>query len=278
VSSEAKSGKTAQFIRWPSPRFPRFAILLAFAQFPHKSHTMKKLAWGLLLLSASATSLFAQISSTECLDEVKKVYAQMDHELLLAGAVQMHFGFKHSYIMRLDETGKTVVLDESKTLGPKFYLHDCSEFTEGSDDKEGFSFRKYQFLVYRTKPTLAKAALIPDVDKGIFATCFVKECGFIPVPNNDTLRYKRAYMTVNDDGQKRYKVRDMEFVWNPWNHAIVAITVNFTDKSMWKWAKFEFSSIIPEAIPLSTDVKSMLLDESGELRPRFKGSEILDYR
>jgi hypothetical protein len=239
---------------------------------------MKKYALSVLLICLSAAAAFAQIASSECLEEVKKVYANMDHELLLAGTTQMRFDFKHSYIMRLDEEGKTVVMEENKTIGPKFYLHDCAEFTDASDATEAFSFRKNQFLVYRTKPSLPKAAIIPDVDKGVFAFCFVKECGFIPVPANDTLRHKRAYMTVNEDGQKKYKVKDLEFVWNPWNATIVTIGVTFTEKSMWKWARFDFHSVGPEANPVGTDVKTTLLDEAGELRPRFKGSDVLDYR
>ncbi len=239
---------------------------------------MKKRFLLLLLCSMLSLLLQAQVSSTECLDETKVVYAHLDHQALLAGSAQMHFSFTHSYIMRLDEEGKTVVMEERKTIGPSFYTHDCSEFTDASDAKEAISYRKYQMLVYRTKPNLPKAAIIPDVDKGIFATCLVTQCGYIPAPKNDTLRYKRAFMTLSDDGQKRYKVRDMEWVWNPWTKVPVSVTINFTEKSMWRWAQFAFHSIAPEPVPLETNIKNILQDEAGELKGAFKGSEVLDYR
>ncbi len=239
---------------------------------------MKKLAFATILICLALSPLRAQLSSTECLDEVKKVYAQMDHELLLAGTSQMRFDFKHSYIMRLDEEGKTVVMEESKTFGHQFYLHDCNEFTDASDATEAFSFRKNQFLVYRTKSTLAKAGIIPEVDKGLLNACLVKECGYLPVPGNDTLRHKRAYMTVSEEGQKKYKVRDLEMVWNPWNGMPVAIGVTFTEKSMWKWARFDFHGIGPDAVSVGGDVKAILLDAAGEVRPQFKGGDVLDYR
>jgi hypothetical protein len=251
-------------------------IFYAFLHLPANSTQMKQLIAGWVMATLLVGAAQAQVSSSECLAEVKQVYAQIDHELLLAGATQMRFDFQHSYIMRLDEEGKTVVMQEHKTIGPQYYQHDSPEFTDASDATEAFSFRKNQFLVYRTKPSLAKASIIPDVDKGLLAACTVKECAF--VPQNDTLRYKRAFMIVSDEGQKRYKVRDWVMVWNPLTGVLVSLEVNFTDKSMWKWAQFVFSAIGPEATPGGTEIKSILLDEAGELQPRFKGSDVLDYR
>ena len=255
-----------------------FGILLPIAQLPSKSTKMKKLYALLLLCSIAGLQVQAQVSSTQCLDEARAVYAHIDHQALLSGAVQMHFSYTHSYIMRLDEEGKTVVMPETKTIGPGFYLHDCSEFTDASDAQEAISHRKYQMLVYRTKPNLPKAAIIPDVDSGIFATCLVSQCGYIPAPKNDTLRYKRAFMTLSDGGQQRYKVRDMEWVWNPWTQVPVSVTINFTERSMWRWAQFDFHTIAPQPVPVETSIKNMLQDPSGQLKGPFIGMEILDYR
>jgi hypothetical protein len=227
----------------------------------------------LIALGHEAT---AQLTSTECLAEAQKVFAQIDHQLLMAAQTQTRLAFKHTYVMRLDPDGKTVVMEESKTFGPQFYSYDCAEFTDISDATEAISHRKNQFIIYRTKSTLAKAAVVPEMDKGIFGTCTVRECTFIP--KNDTLRHKRAFMTLNEEGQKRYKISDMELVWNPKSGAIVSLMVNFTEKSMWKWAKFEFQSIGPVAVPVPMTVPTILLDEAGELRPAFRGSDVLDYR
>ena len=239
---------------------------------------MKRLLLGIFLFCLLGMAAQAQLSSTECLTEVQKVYAQIDHQLLMVANGQTRLAFKHTYIMRLDPEGKTIVMEETKTFGSQFYRHQCDEFTDASDATEGFSFHPMQFLVYRTKPTLAKAAVLPETDKGVFATCTVKECEFVPIQGNDTLRYKRAFMTLNDDGQKRYKLKDLEFLWNPRSGVLVSLIANFTEKSIWKWAKFEFQSIGTVIPAVATEIKSLLLDEAGELRSEFKGSDILDYR
>lgn len=220
----------------------------------------------------------AQITSTDCLTELQAVYAHIDHQALLGGSQAVTMRFKHSYIMRLDPEGKTVVMQETKTYASQFLLHECEEFLDVSDATEAFSYRKAQYIIYRTQPTLSKASLIPDMDKGALAFAKVQRCDFIPAPGNDTLRHKLAFLTLSEDGQKRYKVKDMEIVWNPLNHLPVSITVNFTDKSNWKWARFDFEQIAADPGFATTSAKAMLLDEAGELRPRFKGSDLLDYR
>jgi hypothetical protein len=240
---------------------------------------MKKLLLSAGVTLVSFSCIFAQISSTDCMEDIRKIYSRLDHEALLAGSTQTRFSFKHSYIMRFDEEGKTVTHDESLILGPKLVYYDTPEFTECSDGNEAFNYRKYQFLIYRTKSTLDKtAAIIPGMDKGIFAFCLVRECRFVPAPGEDTLRHKRAYMTVSEEGQKKYPVKDLEFVWNPLTMEPLIAGVTFTDKSLWKWGRWDFHSIAKVDQPIPGDVKGNLLDANGQVQVQFKGSEVLDYR
>lgn len=229
-----------------------------------------------LLLFAGAS---AQITSTACLEDIKKVYTYIDHERLMAGAEQMRIPFQHQYIMRHDEEGKTISHEETMVLGPKFLYYETPEFTECSDGGEAFNYRKYQYLIYRTQSTLSKSAsIIPGMDKGIFAHCLVKECAFVDAPGKDTLHYKRAYMTVSEEGQKKYLIKDLEFIWNPLNQQPVTAGVTFTEKSIWKWARWDFHGIAKLDLPMPGDVKGNLYDANGEVHPRFKGAEVLDYR
>jgi hypothetical protein len=240
---------------------------------------MKKLVLGVLMFVAACTAVVAQISSTDCIEDIKKVYVQIDHERLMSGADQMRIDFKHSYIMRFDEEAKTVSYDETMVFGPKFRWYDSPEFTECSDGSEAYNYRKHQMIVYRTASTLSKSgSLIPLVDKGLFAYCLVKECAFVTAPGQDTLRHKRALITVNDEGQKKYQVKELEFVWNPITSQPIVAAVTFTEKSIWKWAKWDFYKISKMEPALPGDVKTNLLDANGQLLGKFKGAEILDYR
>jgi hypothetical protein len=250
---------------------------LILAKF-NQNIVMKKLSLLLLIALLATVNLQAQLSASECMEEVKKVYVHIDHDALLAGDQQVQISMKHSYIMRLDTEGKLVEMEETKIIGHQFYSYDCAEFTDASDATEAFSYRKHQFIIYRTKAGLAKAAVLPEIDKGLFAMASIKECAYIPILGNDTLRHKRALLTITEEGQKRYKVKDMELVWNPKTSMPVSISLNFTEKSLWKWTKFEFHSIAQSQEPMAQDIKAIMFNETGELKPRFKGAEILDYR
>jgi hypothetical protein len=240
---------------------------------------MKKLLVFLVLAFVACFGLVGQVSSSDCLEDLKKVYAHLDHEAILQGTDQMRFRFKHSYIMRLDEEGKTIAFEESLILGPKLAYYDTPEFTECSDGSEAFNYRKYQFLIYRTNSTLSKvAAIIPGMDKGIFAHCLVQRCAFVSAPGQDTLRHKRAYVTVNEEGQKKYMIKDLEFVWNPWTHEPLIVGATFTDKSLWKWARWDFHGIGRVESPIASDAKGNFLDGSGKVLEGFGGSEVVDYR
>lgn len=240
---------------------------------------MKKLFLAAFCAAALALPSVAQVSSSDCLEDIKKVYTQLDHDRLLGGSDQIQFRFKHSYIMRFDEEGKTVAYDESIVFGPKFRWYDSPEFTECSDGSEAYNYRKHQFIIYRTASTLAKsAAIIPMADKGLFAYCLAKDCAFIQAPGKDTLRHKRANLVVNEEGQKKYQLKEIEFVWNPITGQPVTVGATFTDKSIWKWARWDFYSIAKVEAPMPGDVKTNLFDANGALLSKFQGAEILDYR
>ena len=84
--------------------------------------------------------------------------------------------------------------------------------------------------------------------------------------------------TVNDEGQKKYQVKELEFVWNPITSQPIVAAVTFTEKSIWKWAKWDFYKIAKMEPAIPGDVKTNLLDANGQLLAKFKGAEILDYR
>ncbi|MEM7038847.1 MAG: hypothetical protein AAF570_17835, partial [Bacteroidota bacterium] len=149
-----------------------------------------------------------------------------------------------------------------------------------TDGTEAFNFRKYQFVMYRTKSTLKKAALIPAVDKGIFAHCTVKLCDYVPAPGKDSSSYKRAKMKVNAAGQKKYPVEEMEFIWDPIEGTMISATVSFTNRSLTKWAMFEFSEINSQfqSETPPTNAKSVFLESNGELKADYQGTNLMDYR
>lgn len=233
----------------------------------------------LLLLLCPALSLRAQITSSDCLADVARAFANYDAQVLLTQPGQVRMAFTHQFIMRKDEEGKTVRQEESMVYGPKFYRYETPEFMEVSDGTEGFHWRKHQRVVYRTGSSLSKSAQwIPGIDKGIFQTCVARVCEFREAPGKDTLRYKHAILSVGAEGQKKYQISEMELLWNPITYELVTIGVSFTEKSIYKWAQWDIHSYGPQEPALPVDAKAGFLDGSGKLLPDFNGVELQDVR
>jgi hypothetical protein len=239
---------------------------------------MKNLFLGLALMLLLVIPALGQLSSSECLEEIKAVYARIDAEKLMTASEQVEIQYRHQFIMRKDETGKTQTQRETRVYGKGIYLLETPEFQTCSDAQEAFHYRKFQFTVYRTKPNREDAAFIPGVDKGLWAYATVTACEFIPIKGNDTLRHKQARVVINAEGQKKYAVSDIDLVWNPLNGQLVAIGLNFTEPSLYRWARFDFESFAVPKEALPTDAKSVLLDGTGKLKETFGGAELLDYR
>lgn len=239
-----------------------------------------------LLLSAFLTTLLlsaavhAQIASSECLPEVKAVYQRIAPQTLLKSDKVTMIKYHHTYTTKTDPNKEKRMGEEWRMYSRDFVLHDSPDVMECSDAGETFHYRRHQFVIYRTKSALSKAAIIPGSDEGLFDHCLVRECRFVPHPDIDSTNYKRAFLTVNAEGQKKYKIKDMEVIWNPADSAIVRAVVNFTEASMTTWAAYKFHSIEPDyqADPKPTDAKAEFLEASGELKNKFTGVELKDYR
>jgi hypothetical protein len=178
--------------------------------------------------------------------------------------------------MRSDPKGEKVKGEETRLYAMSFLHLDCPDYEECTDATEAFNYRKNQFMVYRTKSTLEKASVIPGVDQGIFEHCMVRSCKFIPAPGRDSTSFKQAFLTVDDAGQKKYKVKDLEMVWEPTQGEMISVTVNFTEKSRTVWAMYAFKSIGPADINPGS-AAAMFLQGDG-LADRYKGAELKDYR
>jgi hypothetical protein len=154
--------------------------------------------------------------------------------------------------------------------------HDSPDYEECTDATEAFNFRKFQFVVYRTKSTLDKAGIIPGLDAGIFDHCLVRTCEFIPAPGRDSTSFKKAFMSVDDAGQKKYQVSDLEMVWEPVNGDLIAVTVNFTERSRTVWASYSDLEFSP-AENTATSAAAIFLSGDG-LADQYKGVGLKDYR
>ncbi|MEM7039769.1 MAG: hypothetical protein AAF570_22540, partial [Bacteroidota bacterium] len=74
---------------------------------------MKKL-YVFALLAFCTTALSAQVASSECIEEVTKAYAQIDHEAMLATDNVTLLKYRHTYIMKTDPKGEKVSGDEHR--------------------------------------------------------------------------------------------------------------------------------------------------------------------
>lgn len=240
---------------------------------------MKKLLLFSLLLIFSL-SLPAQVASTECLEEAKRVFQTVDHLTLLAQESPTVLNYKHSYIMRSDPEGKTIE-DYVYRLYKRNLIHLINQDEEScSDATESFNFRRNQNIVYRTKSSLKKGELVPGADLELFDHCLVRKCAFIPAPNHDSLSWKEAFLTVDPEGQKSYKIQDLKMTWNPVQGSLVSLTVNFTKTSRIQWATYSFVGVetAQRTVEVPSSAASLFLDASGQLAGKFAGADLKDYR
>jgi hypothetical protein len=233
----------------------------------------------LLIILSIVTPAFTQVASTECIVEAKAVYGHIDHQNMLDRDQATLLRYEHRYIMKTDPKAEKRGGEETRIYARKFMHHMASDFEECTDATEAFNHRKFQFMVYRTASTLSKAGLVPGVDRGIFDHCLVRRCEFIPAPGQDSSSHKQAFLTVDAEGQKKYRVKDLEMVWDPVSGDMVSLIVNFTERSRTQWASYKFLEIndaYTRETPISSAASIFLSGEG--LADRFKGSELKDYR
>ncbi len=228
----------------------------------------------------SEAGLKAQVASTICLDETREVFAGIDPGVLLNANSTVLLIYEHTYIMRMDPKQEEKSASEVRTYRKDFYRHDSPDQLVTGDAKETFTYRKFQNVIYQTNPSLEKAGLIPLATTELFDHCLVRECHFVPAPGRDSISYKRAFMTVDEAGQKKFQIKDLEFISNPHDWSLVSIRVNFTEKSLFKWSFFEFDQgdmgIGP--VPAPSTAAEEFLGEGGALKDEFEGVSLKDYR
>lgn len=238
---------------------------------------MKKLLLILNLLVCTGGVAFAQVASDVCLEEVRVALRQIDPDHCMAGPDPVRIACTHRYVMRSDARREARTEKEVWIFAPDFFQHENGEALEVSDGKEAFNWRKQQFVVYRTGSSLEKAGLLPGVEEGLLDHCLVKECDYVPIPGEDSSSHKRARLTVDAEGQKKYKVRDLEVITNPYDTSLVSIRVNFLAPSLYVSSEMEFvPAPAPEQVPGSA--REVFLEENGELREKFQGARLMDYR
>lgn len=228
---------------------------------------------GLLSLDTSA-----QIASDICLTEVTSAFRQVDPALLLNASQATRIEYMHTYVMRADPEKKTNKGTEVRMYDQGVLYHDSPDQLTVTDKKEAFNHRKNQFVIYRTRGSIDKACVLPKADPELFKHCFVRECHFVPAPGHDSISYKRAFMTVNAEGQKKYQVKDLEIITNPHDTSLVSIKVNFTPRSPYVNATYDFHSVSHSPHNPEHSPQGFFLGADGGLKEDFKGVELKDYR
>lgn len=238
---------------------------------------MKNLLVALCLGLCTVFSMNAQVASTICLEEVQVAYKQIDASQVLKEGPGLEVTFEHSYVMRSDPKRATVSGEETLLMDKGFVVHETPEGLVVSDASEAFNWRQNQFVVYRTRPSLEKAGLIPRFDAGIFEHCLVRECHFVPAPGDDSISFKRAFMTVDAEGQKKYQISELEFITNPHDTTLISIKVNFVAPSLYIRSAYELKSVL-RVSRKNYGAADVFLDEEGELKKKFDGAGLMDYR
>ena len=225
-------------------------------------------------------SLAAQTASEVCLIEVETAFQQVDGPALLSSGKATRFDYSHVYTVRADPEQKTIESNEERMYYENMAYHDGPDALEITDAKECFNVRKQQYVIYRTKSSLKKASMIPLADPGLFQHCTVRECHFVPSELYDTLSYKRAYLTVDTEGQKKYQIENLEFITNPLDTTLISVAVNFTARSQYKNATYTILSYEQNGEGMETPKSpaALILQSDGSLHEDYKGFQLMDYR
>ena len=231
-----------------------------------------------LLLFLSSQGLVAQVASTTCLEETRESFKKIDAKVLMAGAGSVTMEYLHTYVMKMDPKQETKEAREVRTYGNNYYRLDSPDELVSGDSKETFTYRKFQNVIYRTNASLEKGGLIPMASEKLFDHCLVRECHFVPAPGQDSISYKRAFMTVDAAGQKAFQVKDLEFITNPHDGKVISVKVNFTDRSLYKWSFFQFDRIEANAGAMEGSAAKEFLGEGNDLKEKFEGVTLQDYR
>ena len=236
--------------------------------------------FGLLFVGflLSHTFIKGQVASTICLDETREIFKQIDPQVLMGSGGAKVLAYHHSYVMKMDPKQETREADERRWYGKNYYKVDSPDELVTGDASETFTFRKFQNVIYRTNASLDKAGLVPMASPELFDYCLVRECHFVPAPGQDSISYKRAYMTVDAAGQKKFQIKDIEFVFNPHDGTLISLKVNHTDRSLFKWSAYQFERIENLIKPLSASASEEFLGGGSELKADFEGVTLHDYR
>ena len=219
----------------------------------------------------------AQTASDVCLEEVRVAWNKVDAPTLLAKSEGTTLCYVHEFVMRADPKQERVRNDECRSYGNGVYVCENKDQRIVSNAQEAFAYRTKQFMVYRTKGVLAQAELVPKMNPGIFEHCLVRECHFVPAPGQDSISHKRACMTLDAEGQKKYQIIDLEIVTNPHDTTLVSLQANFSPRSLYKYAKWEFRMVERMGVTPAPP-RTQFLDAEGQLQSKYKGVGLQDHR
>lgn len=231
------------------------------------------------LLAAGFISLRAQTASTICMEELRTALQAVDQRAWLQSEKAFLAEYTFTYQMQAspDEAPATV---EATTLISKGTLHQTDPDNEVySNSTEAFVYRPGQLVIYQVNSQLNSLWLLDRVDPGILDYATVNECNFIPPTATDST-FKEYKLSINAEGQAKYKVTSLLVITNPVGHRILRIKITYAAGAKYTFTEYRFHHIHQDAFPgmAVPDVRSYIYAADGNLLPRFAGCKFFDRR
>jgi len=250
---------------------------------------MKRFLICLLALSFCLPSLWAhsqdfpEKDQEDCLLQIRKLYQEIQERIHLAGDKVFYLEFtvattlgeeydyeEHQTTARLYANGH-----QSMFTSPEIEVYQDSSLTISiiPDKKQIYLMDYHQQKSKKT--ALQNIALFQD---SLFALSSVAACE--EITREDGSKYKKIRLTVNENGQKLFQVKSLEFLIDVDKNLVMHTTVRYVEPFHIRQVSVSYQTIDFDhpSSPLANNFLSLILDQQGKLQNNYQDYQLIDSR
>lgn len=250
---------------------------------------MKRFLICLLALSFCLSSLWAHSQGfpekdrEDCLSQIRKLYQAIQERIHYAGDKVFYLEFtvettlgedygneKHQTAARLYANGH-----QSIFTSPEIEVYQDSSLTISIiPDKKLIYLMDYHQHESK-KAALQNIALFQD---SLFALSSVAYCE--EFSQEDGSKYKKIKLTVNENGQRQFQAKNLEFLIDVDKNLVKHTTVRYVDHFHIRQVSVSYQTIDFDhpSSPLVNNFLSLILDRQGKLQKNYQDYQLIDSR
>ncbi|MCB9233871.1 MAG: hypothetical protein H6581_19600 [Bacteroidia bacterium] len=232
-----------------------------------------------LLLILPLKGLKAQVASSGCQAEIREYVKSLETTRLWQADSALKIDYQVTYCHRNNPADTVVSKRVAVVYKGQIHLS-SSEQEVFADAKDGFIYYPDRYVIYRLAPARVEKRILEKFDPAVLETGIVTECKFTKA--TETTSNKFAHFQVSPEGVKKYKIREIDFLWSPLDSVLLTMTVYPVENQEWTYYRFDFlgrDAAWQDPDPSETAV-GHIYGANGDLKARFTrdGTKVLDYR